>query len=36
MVMAIGVNMLGLKPPVPVSSVLPALVLAVILPPFFG
>jgi uncharacterized membrane protein YqgA involved in biofilm formation len=36
MVMAIGVNMLGLKPPVPVSSVLPTLVLAVILPPFFG
>jgi uncharacterized membrane protein YqgA involved in biofilm formation len=36
MVMGIGVNMLGLRPPVPISSVLPALVLAVILPPFFG
>ncbi|MDR0354797.1 MAG: DUF554 domain-containing protein, partial [Deltaproteobacteria bacterium] len=29
MVMGIGVNMLGLRPPVPISSVLPALVLAV-------
>jgi uncharacterized membrane protein YqgA involved in biofilm formation len=36
MVMGIGVNMLGLKPPVPISSVLPALILAIILPPIFA
>jgi uncharacterized membrane protein YqgA involved in biofilm formation len=32
MVMGIGVNMIGFKPPIPISSILPALVLALILP----
>jgi uncharacterized membrane protein YqgA involved in biofilm formation len=36
LVMGIGVNMLGLRPPVPISSCLPALVFAVILPAIFG
>jgi uncharacterized membrane protein YqgA involved in biofilm formation len=36
MVMGIGVNMIGLKPPVPISSVLPAIPLAILLPIFFG
>jgi uncharacterized membrane protein YqgA involved in biofilm formation len=36
MVMGIGVNMLGLRPPVPISSVLPALALALVLPAIFG
>ncbi|MDR2301164.1 MAG: DUF554 domain-containing protein [Deltaproteobacteria bacterium] len=34
MVMGIGVNMIGFKPPIPISSILPALVLALILPAF--
>ncbi|MDR2301359.1 MAG: DUF554 domain-containing protein, partial [Deltaproteobacteria bacterium] len=34
MVMGIGVNMIGLKPPIPISSILPALVLALIVPAF--
>ncbi|MDR0621752.1 MAG: DUF554 domain-containing protein [Deltaproteobacteria bacterium] len=36
MVMGIGVNMIGFKPPIPISSTLPAFVLALILPVFFG
>ncbi|MDR2368037.1 MAG: DUF554 domain-containing protein [Deltaproteobacteria bacterium] len=36
LVMGIGVNMIGFKPPIPISSTLPALILALILPVFFG
>jgi uncharacterized membrane protein YqgA involved in biofilm formation len=36
MVMGIGVNMIGLKPPIAISSILPALVFALILPVFFA
>jgi uncharacterized membrane protein YqgA involved in biofilm formation len=36
MVMGIGVNMIGLKPPISISSTLPALVLAIIIPAIFG
>jgi uncharacterized membrane protein YqgA involved in biofilm formation len=36
LILGIGVNMMGLKPPIPISSVWPAMVLAVILPAFFG
>ncbi|MDR2386675.1 MAG: DUF554 domain-containing protein, partial [Deltaproteobacteria bacterium] len=34
MVMGIGVNMIGFKPAIPISSILPALLLALILPAF--
>lgn len=36
LVLGIGVNMLGLKPPVPISSVWPAMILAAVAPIFFG
>jgi uncharacterized membrane protein YqgA involved in biofilm formation len=36
LILGIGVNMMGLKPPIPISSVWPAMVLAVILPAVFG
>jgi uncharacterized membrane protein YqgA involved in biofilm formation len=36
LVMGIGVNMLGLKPPISISSCLPALIFAAILPAIFG
>jgi uncharacterized membrane protein YqgA involved in biofilm formation len=36
LVLGIGVNMLGLRPPVPISSVWPAMILAAIVPWVFG